>query len=133
MKQGRTVLEAKRYGIFNCSATDTLQSIAEMMVDKDISTLVVTTPDGHLDGVITRTDLLRAYWEQDAWEQIPVSKYMSSQVITVTPQTLLRDVVHLLIERHIHQVVVVEEVEDTIRPLAVLSSADLVYHMLQTR
>lgn len=133
MKQGRTVLEAKRYGIFNCSAADTLQRIAEVMVDKDISTLVVTTPDGCLDGVITRTDLLRAYWEQDEWEKIPVSRYMSSQVVTVTPQTLLRDVVHLLIERHIHQVVVVEEVEGTARPLAVLSSADLIYHMLQTR
>jgi CBS domain-containing protein len=129
MKHGRTVLEAKRYGFIGCSATDLLRDIAETMVDNDISSLVVTTSDGSLVGIITRTDLLRAYWENDDWEDLPVSQHMSTEVITVTPQTLLRDVVPLLVQRHIHRVVVVEEDQGRTRPLAILSSADLIYHM----
>lgn len=133
MKQGRTVLAAKRYGFISCAASDPLRDIAEKMVENDISSLVVMADDGNLAGIITRTDLLRAYWQHDDWEQLPVSQHMSTQVITVTPQTLLRDVVPLLIEHHIHRVVVVEDDQGLTRPLAVLSSADLVYHMLHKR
>ena len=129
MKLGRTVLEAKRYGIIGCLAGDLLQAIAERMVDHDISSLVVTTSDGALAGIITRTDLLRAYQEHDDWEQCLVSQYMSTQVVTVRPETLLCDVVSLLVEHHIHRVVVVEEQHGRIKPLAVLSSSDLIYHI----
>lgn len=132
MKDGRTVLEAKRLGFVSCSVTDQLRDIAEKMVHSDISSLVVTTDDGHLAGVITRTDLLRAYWDHENWATLPVGQFMSSDVITVTPQTLLRNVAHLLIERHIHRVVVVDEHHGRTRPLAVVSSSDLVYHMLRS-
>ncbi len=131
MKQRRTVLEAKRYGFIGCLATDLLQDIATQMVEHDISALVVTTPEGALAGVISRTDVLRAYWETDEWGALPVSHCMSTQVITVTPQTLLREVVPLLIEHHIHRVVVVDEEEGCFRPLGVLSSGDLVYHLIR--
>jgi signal-transduction protein with cAMP-binding, CBS, and nucleotidyltransferase domain len=131
MKDGRTVLEAKRLGFVSCSVTDQLRDIAEKMVDSDISSLVVTTEEGHLAGVITRTDLLRAYWEHENWAALQVHQFMSSDVVTVTPQTLLRNVAHLLLERHIHRVVVVDEHRGHSRPLAVVSSSDLVYHMLR--
>jgi CBS domain-containing protein len=56
---------------------------------------------------------------------------MTREVVTVAPETLLRDVAHQLLDRHIHRVVVVQADDDRRRPVAVVSGSDLVYHMLK--
>ena len=45
----------------------------------------------------------------------------------------LEQVMKLLIENHIHRVVAVENENGKLRPVAVLSAADVVYHMAQVR
>ena len=59
----RTVLEAKRLGIVSCKGSDPLEKIAARIADDDISALVVTDDQGYLSGIISRSDLLRAYVE----------------------------------------------------------------------
>lgn len=131
MKQNRTVLEAKRYGIHSCQATDSLLEVARRMVEQDISALVVTDRRGSLTGIITRTDLLRACMANEDWDAKPVASFMSASVVTVTPQTLLRDVARLLLDNHIHRVVVVRAEDGLQIPVAVLSDGDFVYHMVR--
>jgi CBS domain-containing protein len=58
-----------------------------------------------------------------------VEQFMTRQVITVTPDTLLSDAALLLLGRHIHRVVVVRQEEEGLRPIAVLSDSDLVCEM----
>ena len=129
MKSGRTVFQAKRFGIFSCKKDQPLGQVVRLMVDEDISALVVVENDGALAGIITRTDLLRAYKEFDDWAAHPAEEFMAREVITVGPHTLLSDVACLLLEKHVHRVVVVHEVEGRIEPISVVSAADLVYHM----
>jgi signal-transduction protein with cAMP-binding, CBS, and nucleotidyltransferase domain len=133
MKKSRTVLQAKRYGVYTCPPTCTLLEAARKMVTDDISALIVVNKDGSLAGVISRTDVLRAHLALEPWEKAPVRDYMSTQVVTVTPDDLLRDVAQHLIDRHIHRVVVVKPDPDTAqpRPVAVVSAADLVYHLVK--
>jgi hypothetical protein len=45
----------------------------------------------------------------------------------------LQRVMELLIDHHIHRVVAVESENGKLRPIAVLSAADVVYHMAQVR
>ncbi len=59
----RTVLEAKRLGIVSCKGADPLEKIVARIADEDISALVVTDAGGYLSGIISRSDLLRAYVE----------------------------------------------------------------------
>jgi CBS domain-containing protein len=125
----RTVLQAKRLGIVSCVGSDPLGQIAARMADDDISALVVTDVNGHLTGVISRSDLLRAYVEALDWRTATVEQFMTRQVITVTPDTLLSDAAMLLLGRHIHRVVVVRQEEEGLRPIAVLSDSDLVCEM----
>ena len=125
----RTVLQAKRLGIVSCKGSDPLEKIAARLADDDISALVVTDPNGHLSGIISRSDLLRAYLEADDWCTAPVEQFMTRNVVTVSPDTLLVDAASLLLGRHIHRVVVVREEEDGLRPIAVLSDSDLVCDM----
>ena len=131
MKQGRTVLEAKRFGCHTCFPDTPLVEAVTKMVDHDISCLVVTDSDGYLAGIITRNDVLRGYLASDEWQRLPVGDYMTRDVIAVAPEDLLRDVANLLLDHHIHRVVVVREESGKPKPVAVVSATDLIYHMMK--
>ncbi len=60
MTVDQTVLEAKRYGIFSCKPEQTLLQAACQMAEKDVSALVVLDHQNRLQGVLSRTDLIRA-------------------------------------------------------------------------
>jgi CBS domain-containing protein len=131
MSMDQTVLEAKRIGVYSCKLACTLGEAVRHMVEEDISALVVVDQEECLAGIITRTDLLRALLKTDNWEAEAVEKYMNPDVVTVTPEARLSHVAELLLEQHIHRVVVVrEEEQGKRRPIAVVSSADLIYHMV---
>jgi signal-transduction protein with cAMP-binding, CBS, and nucleotidyltransferase domain len=131
MKQGRTVLEAKRFGCHSCSPDTPLVDAVTQMVNHDISCLVVTGHDGYLAGIITRNDVLRGYMASDDWQRLPVGDYMTQEVITVTPEDLLSTVANLLLEHRIHRVVVVRQENGKPKPVAVVSDTDLIYHMMK--
>ena len=124
-----TVLEAKRFGVITCKPYQTLMTTACTMQENNISALVVVDDEGFLAGVITRTDLVRACYEREDWGRQLVKEYMNADVVTVGFDDPLIKVMELLIERHIHRVVVVELVGDKLKPKGVLSAADIVYHM----
>ena len=131
VRQGKTVEQAKRYGIFQCHEDASLKDAAKYMVGEDISSLAVVETHGYLVGIVTRVDLLRAYIETENWANLPVSEYMVRDVVTVGPQDTLQYVAELLIDKGIHRVVVVQEDAGGKKPVAVISAADLVYHMVK--
>jgi CBS domain-containing protein len=132
IKQGKTVEEAKRYGIFQCHESTKLFDAAKYMVSEDVSSLAVVDDNGYLVGIVTRVDLLRAYIETEDWRDHPVGRFMVRDVVTVEPHNLLQHVAELLIEKGIHRVVVVQEDAQGKKPVAVVSAADLVYHMVKS-
>jgi CBS domain-containing protein len=131
MKKGRTVLQAKRLGIVVCKESVSLLEAAQRMVDEDVSALVVIDEQNDLIGIISRTDLLRAYCENEAWSSILVKHYMNRDVVTIRPSDLLSSAAKLLLINQIHRVVVVDGEMGKRRPVAVVSAADLVYHMVK--
>ncbi len=125
----RTVLEAKRLGVFTCHPYTTLQDATCQMVSRDVSALVVVNESGALEGIISRTDLLRAYLNDTAWQLQPVSTVMNTDVVTVSPEETMATVAKLLLEDRIHRVVVVDAQSGTPIPIAVVADSDFVYHM----
>jgi CBS domain-containing protein len=126
-----TVLQAKRFGVFTCSKNDTLSEAAQRMVEEDISALVVVDENGFLNGIITRTDLLKAFVSLEDWEKHKVSGLMNPDVVTVTPQTNLMRVAEILLEQQTHRVVAVQEEGGKKHPISVVTAADIVYHMVK--
>jgi CBS domain-containing protein len=124
-----TVLEAKRFGIISCTAGSTLGQAIQRMVEEDISGLVVVDAEGYLAGIITRTDLLRAYQQSPDWKNCTVADFMKTEVVTVTPNDTVSRVIQLLVEHQIHRLVIVQREGQKLRPVGVISDADLVYHM----
>jgi CBS domain-containing protein len=131
MKQGRTVLESKRFGCYTCYPDTLLVEAVKKMVAEDVSCLVVVDHDGYLVGIVTRNDVVRGYMSDGDWQRVPVGQCMTAAVITVAPEDLLGTVANLLLEHHIHRVVVVREEQGRPKPVAVVSSSDLIYHMMK--
>lgn len=125
----RSVLEAKRFGIYDCRADSLLRDATCKMASRDVSALVVTNEAGHLQGIISRTDLLRIYINNPNWETMQVSSAMSTDVVTVTPDATMDEVARLLLQDKIHRVVVVENGDTGDMPIAVVSDSDFVHHM----
>lgn len=128
MRPDPTVLQAKRFGVYSCAGHTPLREVARRMVEEDVSALVVTDGDGYLEGIVTHTDLLRAHCASEDWAAHPVSQHMTRPVVTTTVDARLSQVAGLLLDRHIHRVVVVREEDGKQRPVAVLSESDLVYY-----
>jgi signal-transduction protein with cAMP-binding, CBS, and nucleotidyltransferase domain len=127
------VMQAKRFGVFSIQPEDELKLAARKMQDHNISALVVIDAEGYLAGVITRTDLVRACYNRIDWHHLLVHDFMVSDVVTVNLEDPLTRVMELLIDNHIHRVVAVEMKDGRPRPVAVLSAADIVYHMAQDK
>jgi CBS domain-containing protein len=129
-----SVMQAKRFGVWTIARDANLKTIAREMVDRNISGLVVVDEEGYLEGLITRTDLVRAAHDGRDWMYKTADDYMVRNVVTVTIEDTLARVMDLLIENHVHRVVAVESAANgKLRPIAVLSAADVVYHMAQER
>lgn len=127
-----SILAAKRLGITRCQGNATLDAVVKTLTEEDISSLVVVDDDGYLDGIITRTDIVRAALAQpDDWRQAGCRDWMTRDVITVEPDTLLQTAAELLQKNDIHRVVVVQHEGERLRPLAVVSDTDVVYHLAQ--
>ncbi len=100
-----------------------------------ISALVVVDHSGHMVGVISQTDLLRAWQESTDNPEVmnsAVGGYMTRDVISCAPLKSLDYAMRLLNEQKIHRLVVVETrdggrfVSDRMMPVGILSQTDIV-------
>jgi CBS domain-containing protein len=126
-----TVTAAKRFGITFCRPETTMRDVAAKMTEEDISCLVVEDEEGYLAGIISRTDVLRAALARDDWRRTTCAEWMTRDVVTVPPDALLHEAAELMQRHNIHRVVVAEPAGERLRPLAVISSGDIVYHLHQ--
>ena len=126
-----TVMQAKRFGVITCTPQTRLREAAQRMTGDDISALVVVDSEGCLAGIITRTDLLRAHVDHEAWADRTVAETMNPDVVTIGLHAPLGEARRLLLDLHIHRVIAVRPEGDKLRPMAVISAADLVYHMVK--
>lgn len=129
--QQLTVLDAKRYGVFACHEDTTLQEAAQRMVEEDVSALVVLDDEGFLEGILTHTDLVRAVVTVHSWRTEPAGAFMTRGVVTATAGESLAVVARQLLDHDIHRVVVVREENERQRPIAVIASSDIVYHLVR--
>ncbi|MCA9813098.1 MAG: CBS domain-containing protein [Nitrosarchaeum sp.] len=85
--------------------TDTIYTCAKLMKKNHVSSIIVLTGIGALDGLITKTDLAVIFLTH-AVAPLKVSKIMTRKVITVMPGDSLLYVESLLIHNRIARIVV---------------------------
>lgn len=127
------VAEVMNPAVIHVSNEATLEDAIELMRANRVSALVVTDHSGHMVGVISQTDLLRA-WQEGAANALAqsVGQHMTRDVVSCAPHKPLSYAIQMLNEHHIHRLVVVETqdggrfVTDRMMPVGILSQTDIV-------
>jgi len=102
---------------------DTLvEEAAQLMLDREISSLVVVDERGHLEGIVTTTDFVDIVARSQPKAETTVDRYMSTDVATTTAQASIVEVADEMVDRDIHHMPVVD---DEAGVIGMLSTADL--------
>ncbi len=97
-----------------------LNKSAKLMIDKEISSLVVTDSKNNLNGVFTKSDLMAVYAKYYAGKNL-VGDYMTKKVLTVTPDENTHMVLLLMTSNNISRVVVVRGH----KPVGIITGRDI--------
>ena len=120
----RTIREAMHRGVVSCRVSATAQQIARIMLDNDVSALVVVDERFDACGVVTKTDLIRCYGKD--LTSITAEDIMSLKLLIVLPDTLVHEAVQVMLAHGVHQLVIVTQAEAHRRPVGIFTSGDAV-------
>ena len=100
--------------VYTVSRDTTVQVSAKTMHDNGIGSLVVVDESGQLAGILTSTDFVRIAAEGGCPSETPVEEFMSTDVVTTTVNTTIRDVADTMVEHGFHHVPVVDDGEGVV-------------------
>ena len=119
------VKDIMSHQIITIKSTDTLTDASKTLKANHISALPVTNGDS-IVGIITTTDLVNIYTSADKEQHMdpwsPVSKFMSSPVITVKPDDDVKTASKIMNEKKFHHLIVMDKNNS---PLGIISSLDI--------
>ncbi|MEX1662915.1 DUF294 nucleotidyltransferase-like domain-containing protein [Thioclava sp. 15-R06ZXC-3] len=84
-----------------CAPETTVTKAAQMMRDQHVSSLGVTGPEGALKGIITVRDLSNKVLAEGRAPDTPVSAVMTPDPVTLTPEGLGTDLLHIMLEHRV--------------------------------
>jgi CBS domain-containing protein len=97
-----------------------LNTCAGLMLDKEISSLIVTDSRGILKGIFTKADIVSAYAKHYAGKNT-VEDYMTKKVHTVTPDETTHMVLTIMTTHNVSRVVVVRNK----KPVGIITGRNL--------
>jgi CBS domain-containing protein len=119
-------------GVLTCKLDTAIQEAAKLMVSHDVSALVVVDEHNHMVGLVSRTDLVKLRLlnqDKERWRHLPISEIMVKEVIAVHQEDTLQQASEMMMNRHIHRVVVIEDEPGGKKPVGILSITDIARDM----
>jgi CBS domain-containing protein len=117
----RTLAELLRHAPVACSARATLRAAAQAMADAKVRTIIALDDSDAPVGMFTLVDLLRRVVLPGRSLDTPLSEVMTAPIVTLPASVTAADAMHVMAERGIRQVVVVEHD----RAVGVINERDL--------
>ena len=125
-----------------------LRGAAHLLSQAHISGAPVVDTEGKCVGVLSATDFVHwaeeperltavspgcvhASWQMLDYDTIPeeeVSAYMTADPIVVPPHTKIADLAQMMLDAHIHRIIVVDQRQ---RPIGIVSATDIVAAVAQ--
>lgn len=117
-------------GIYTVSPDTLVEDAAHVMLNNEIGSVVVVDGSNALQGILTSTDFVEIVAEQKPKDRTPVSKYMSTDVVTTSAQEPIQEAADRMIECGFHHLPVVDETEGVI---GMISTTDLTAYVSKLR
>jgi CBS domain-containing protein len=102
-----TVRQVMEDAVFTVSPQTKGATIAEILTERNFGSVPVVEEDRTLLGLVSEFDLLRVMDEGKDLRQLTATDIMTRDVVTVTQEMPVKDLVHLLQARHLIRVPVV--------------------------
>lgn len=106
-----TVRDYMATDVITVSPEDEITQVVRLLIERDISGVVVVDDEGQVAGVVTERDCISVATSADYYEEWggPVERYMSSPVDCVAPDDSLVDVAARMTESRFRRFPVVED------------------------
>ena len=101
------ILKVKGDILYTVSPETSLSAAIDLMVDKDIGSLVVMQ-GGALVGLLSFREVMKAVHRNRGSVAGTVGDHMDRDMLTISPDTEVNEVRHVMLERHARYVPVVE-------------------------
>jgi CBS domain-containing protein len=99
----------------------TLGAAAQLLARENISGVPVVNREGRCVGILSATDFM-TLWAWGGSGETAVSRHMTPDPVTVSPTTPIATLARMLIDAHIHRIIVVDRQG---KPVGVVSSTDI--------
>jgi len=86
-----------------------VEDAADTLLENQIGSIIVSGPDGELEGILTNTDFISIVAESKPKAKTTVERYMTTDVITVAAQDHIQTAADKMIEEGISHLPVVDE------------------------
>ena len=120
----QSIKDVMQRGVVTCRVDANAADIALIMLDNDVSALVVIDESLNACGVVSKTDLIKAYGTDLA--TVKAEDLMSPRIRTVSLDTPVHEAIQLMLQHRIHQLVIVTQARVHRRPVAIFTSGDAV-------
>lgn len=126
LPERQTVGQAMSRGLVVCRADTPLGAAARAMTERHSRSLVVVDQHGRPLGVVTGFDLLPFVMADQS--DVTVTSLMHAPV-TISAQASLREAADMMLQHHIHRLLVVDPAQPESMPLGLISTSDIVNEM----
>jgi len=124
----KLVRDVMHRGVITCWADEPVTDVARRLREYAINAIFVLDQSGRAEGVISQTDLARAYVD-GGWENRTADEIMTPEVVTIGGDIPLDVAVQIMLDKHIHRLLIVQGGRTPNRPVGVLSLSDVVREM----
>ena len=124
----KLVRDVMHRGVITCWADEPVVDVARRLREYAINAIFVLDHSGRAEGVISQTDLARAF-VQGGWENRTADEIMTPEVVTISGDIPLDVAIQIMLDKHIHRLLIVQGGLTPNRPVGVLSLSDVVREM----
>jgi CBS domain-containing protein len=124
----KLVRDVMHRGVITCWADEHVIDVARRLREYAINAIFVLDESGRAEGIISQTDLARAYVRGD-WGHRKADEIMTPDVVTIGGDIPLNVAAQIMLDKHIHRLLIVQGGRTPNRPVGVLSLSDVVREM----
>jgi len=117
------ILTNKGGDIFAITPEATVADLVRTLAERRVGALLVRDSGGALAGIVSERDIVRALGSREAVMNDPIASIMTTDVVTVSQEADVSDLMRLMTERRIRHVPVVDD-DDSL--IGVVSIGDVV-------
>jgi CBS domain-containing protein len=104
-----TVAEVMNTNVLTVEPMASIGEAAEKMIDAGVGAVVVMEDMARIVGIVTERDLMRAVAQRARAAEAKVRQWMTDSVITIEPETEIKDAAKMMFERNFRHLPVVNK------------------------